>query len=69
MTYAATKFEVARSTGIGGDIFTRNVMDTQTDGRTDGLYKIKALKIFIIKKRAGIIDVLVLFYCRTRETL
>ena len=31
VTYAATKFEVARSNGLGGDIFTRNMTDTQTD--------------------------------------
>ena len=26
VTYAATKFEVARSKGLGGDTFTRNVI-------------------------------------------
>ena len=31
MTYAATKFEVATSNGLGRDTFTRNL----TDGRTD----------------------------------
>ena len=30
VTYAATKFEVARSNGLGGDTFTRNVTDSQT---------------------------------------
>ena len=27
VTYAATKYEVARSYGLGGDTFTRNVPD------------------------------------------
>ena len=36
MTYAANKFEVARSNGLGGDAFTRNVMDAPTHGQTDG---------------------------------
>ena len=36
VTYAVFKFEVARSNGLGGDIFTRKVMDGQTgDGQTD----------------------------------
>ena len=39
VTYAATKFEVARSYDLGGELFTRNVTDAQahirTDGRTD----------------------------------
>ena len=35
VTYAATKFEVARSNGLGGDTFTRNVTDAQTHVRTD----------------------------------
>ena len=33
MTYLGIKFEVARSNGLGGDTFTRNVMDTQTTDR------------------------------------
>ena len=40
MCYPGTKFEVARSNGLGGDAFTRNVTDGcmhgRTDGRTDG---------------------------------
>ena len=36
VTYSATKFEVATSKGLGGDTFTRNVMDAWTDGQTDG---------------------------------
>ena len=37
VTYAVTKFEVARSNGLGGTTFTRNSMDAQTltHGRTD----------------------------------
>ena len=33
MTYSATKFEVAMFNRLGGDTFTRNVMDAQTHGR------------------------------------
>ena len=32
VTYAATKFEIATSKGLGGDTFTRNVTYAQTDG-------------------------------------
>ena len=35
VTYIATKFEVARSNGLGGDTFTRNVMDAQGHRQTD----------------------------------
>ena len=35
MAHAATKFEVARSNGLGGDTFTRNETDAQTQGRTE----------------------------------
>ena len=31
-TYSAAKFEVAMSNGLGGDTFTRNVMDGQMEG-------------------------------------
>ena len=34
VTYAATKFEVATSKGLGGDTFSRNVTDGRTDERT-----------------------------------
>ena len=34
VTYAATKFEVARSNGLGGDTFTKK-RDGRTDARTD----------------------------------
>ena len=37
MTCLGEKFEVARSNGLGGYIFTRNVMDGHTDGWTDRL--------------------------------
>ena len=35
MIFASTKFEVARSNGLGGDTITRNVTDGRTDARTD----------------------------------
>ena len=35
MTCLSTKFEVATSNGLGGDIFKRNAMDTHTHRRTD----------------------------------
>ena len=33
VTYSALKFEDAMSNGLGGDTFTRNMTDRQTDGR------------------------------------
>ena len=43
VTYAATKFEVATSNGLGGDTFTRNMTDARTDnGQT------------LVKKKVGI---------------
>ena len=35
VTYSTTKFEVATSNGLGGDTFTRNVMDGWTYARMD----------------------------------
>ena len=35
VTYAVIKFEVARSNGLGGDTFTRNVMDARTHRQTN----------------------------------
>ena len=35
MTYLGTKFEVAVSNGLGGDAFTRNVLDARMDRQTD----------------------------------
>ena len=53
MTYSATKFEVATSNCLGGDTFTRNVTDAQTDGRrTD--FGTKLIYPFFLKKKAGI---------------
>ena len=50
VTYAATKFEVARSNGLGGDTFTRKVTDAQTDGqRTD--FGTKLIYPVFLKKR------------------
>ena len=34
VTYLGTKFEAVMSKGLGGDTFTRNVKDIQTDGPT-----------------------------------
>ena len=36
-TYLGTKFEAARSNGLGADTFTRNVTEARTHRRTDGL--------------------------------
>ena len=36
VTCLGTKFEVAPSNGLVGDIFTRSVMDGRMDGRMDG---------------------------------
>ena len=33
VTYAPTKFEAATSNSLGGDAFTRNMTDGQTEGR------------------------------------
>ena len=56
MTYSTTKFEVATSNGLGGDTFTRNVTDGQTDGRwTD--FDTKLIYHFFLKKKAGIISI------------
>ena len=53
MTYATTNFEVARSNGLDGDTFTRNVPDALTDGpRTD--FGTKLIYPFFLKKKAGI---------------
>ena len=39
MSYSDTKFEVATSNGLGGDTFTSNVKDGQTEGgMTDRLW-------------------------------
>ena len=51
VTYAATKFEVARSHGLGGDTFTRNVTGTQTHVRTDGRRADFGTKLILKKKR------------------
>ena len=46
VTYSATQFEVATFDGLGGDTFTRNVTDGQTDGRT--LVQMKKAGITIV---------------------
>ena len=61
MIYSSTKFEVASSNGLGGDTFTRNVMDGRTARRTDGRRtdfdtKINTcLPFFSKEKKVGII--------------
>ena len=47
VTYLATMFEVARSNGLGGDTFTRNVTDTRTYFGTKLIYP-------FLKKKADI---------------
>ena len=53
VTYLGTKFKVAMSNGLGGDAFTRNVTDGQTDRwTTDRLwYEINIPFFFLRKKR------------------
>ena len=55
MTEAATKFEVARSKGLGGDTFTRT--DRQTDTWTTDRLSMKLINPFFLKKKAGMITV------------
>ena len=40
VTYSATKFEVAMSSSLGGDTFTRNVTDRRMESMDRLLYKI-----------------------------
>ena len=61
MTYAATKFKVARTNGLAGYTFTRNVRNAQMprrmDGRVDGRqtdFDTKLIYPFFLKKKAGI---------------
>ena len=54
MTYLGTKFEVARSNNLGGDTFTRNVMEARTHGwQTD--FSTKLIYPSDLKKKVGII--------------
>ena len=58
MTYQGTKFEVARSNGLGGDTFTRKVMDGRRDGRMHGRltdFGKKFIYPFFLKKKVGLI--------------
>ena len=57
MTYSTAKFEVATSYGLGGDTFTRNVMDGRTDRRTDDGPTLtqNSYTLFFLKKKVGII--------------
>ena len=54
MTYLGTKFEVSRSNNLGGDTFTRNVMEGCTHGRRID-FSTKLIYPFDLKKKAGII--------------
>ena len=54
MTYSTTKFEVATSNSLGGDTFTRNMTDGQTDGRWSD-FDTKLIYPFFLKKKMGII--------------
>ena len=54
MTYLGIKSEVARSNGLGGDTFTRNVTNAWTDGQTDGQrtdFGTKLIDPFFLKKK------------------
>ena len=59
--YASTKFEVAKSSGLGEDTITRNVMDGRTDRQTHGRttdqlwYEIN--KPYFSNEKAGIIKI------------
>ena len=57
VTCLGTKFEVAPSNGLGGDIFTRNVMDGRTDRRMMDKLWCEINIPFFLKKRADIIRV------------
>ena len=67
MTYAVTKFEVARSNGLG-DTFTRNVTDPHTDVRAmDRLwYKIN-ITLFSIDKSSIISFFVLLLYVPSQQ--
>ena len=54
VTYSTIKFEVATSNGLGGDKFTRNVMDGRTDRwTTDRLWHEINIPFFL-KEKGGI---------------
>ena len=63
--YASTKFEVARSKGLGGDTITRNVTDGRTDRQTHGRttdrlwYEINIP--YFSHEKAGIINYLITY--------
>ena len=62
MACFGTKFEVAPTYDLGGDIFTRNVMDGRTHRRTDrqmddGQTLVRNLYTLFLKKGADIIRV------------
>ena len=52
VSYAATKFEDARSNSLGGDTFTRNVTVAQTHGQTDRLWYEINIPVFS-KEKSG----------------
>ena len=53
--YAPAKFAVATFNGLGGDAFTRNLTEGQTDGQQTNFGK-KFTNPFFLKKKAGIIN-------------
>ena len=53
VTYAAIKFEVARSNDLGGDTFTRNVIDTWTYRRTTDRLWYKINIPFFSEEKSG----------------
>ena len=59
--YLGTAFEVATSTGLGTDTFTRNVTQGQTEGRTMDRFWYKINIPFFLKKTA---DITSLILCR-----
>ena len=54
MTYAATKFEVAMSYGLGGDTFTRNMTEGCTDGQQTE-FDTTLIYPIILNVKAGIV--------------
>ena len=56
MTYAPVMFEIATSNSLGGDTFTRNMIDGLMQGQTD--FGTKLIYPFFLKKKTGIIKLI-----------